>query len=203
MFQETTITTLVNRLGWGETEAPEFFGKLKDINKTSASGLVLQNYHSMVTIENFYFNHPQKDIADTLLNNALLQLRDNVVREILTDVFVLDSRADSTKDYSVEVDSLAPTGFFDNAIGYCHAVKFIEKILHSVRSNRNETINKNNFQTLKQELQGYYNNDGTLVMRGLVHKCAAARSAIKEKFYLDTGTVDPDEVVINDITDKW
>lgn len=197
MFTESNIQTLIDRLGWSENESDNYMTRISSDNLVKDSGLTLNSFHKLVTVENIYHCHPQVDMSISKLNAYLKELLDNVVREILNDVFVMDYRADVTEDYSSTIANCASAGVFDNAIGYCHAVKVLELISSNVRSNRVERLNVDSFQMLKSELEGYRNPEGRLISRGVVFKCKDARENVKAKFY---GT---DESRILDATYQW
>lgn len=195
MFIESDITLMIDRLGWSENENLLYVDKLDDDNKMRSSGLTLNGFHRLVTVENVFNTQPNEQITNLELNSLLREVLDNVCREILLDVFVNDSRSKNT--YSGTISDLISAGLFDNCIGYCHAVKILEIITSSVRSNRIEVITKANYAYIMGELKGRSTKEGVLVAKGLLHYCQEAREDIKNNIYGYSG------VVIKDATGEW
>ncbi|QQO97044.1 hypothetical protein Nekkels1_42 [Cellulophaga phage Nekkels_1] len=197
MFLESNITSLRNRLGWSSLEKAEYADKLNATNLIKESGLTLNNFHNLVTLENIYKCFSEFEMEDDKFNDVLTELLDNVVIEILTDVFVTDSRSVMNKDYTSVITSCADTGIFDKSIGYCHAIKVLELILSSVRSNRIETIASENAAQIQSMIKGSYSQSGLLVVDGLIHKCKNEREEIKSKIFSVRGST------IYDATNHW
>lgn len=197
MFDQTAIQSLVDRLGWSVNESSVYAAKLDAANKLTNSQLLLNDYNGLITVENVYYTHPERDIQDAELNAYLLELRTSVVIEILTDVFVLDPRTE-VKDYSATILEKVGSGLFDKAIGYCHAVKCVQKMATTVRSNRIEVIGAMKYGNLVSELKGSFTDDGILVAEGLIAKCKKSRQQIKDSFFGDTSNI-----IIQDITGLW
>lgn len=181
MFSESNIQELKTRLGWSKNEKLEYVNKLNNDNTTSDSGLTLNYFHKLVTVENIYACHPISNLSDTKLNTYLDELLDNVIREILTDIFVLDSKADSGKDYTSTISEMVGTGLFDTCIGYCHSVKVLELYVSSIRSNRIESILDHDYSQLMGELKGFSTKDGVLISKGILSYCEDSRDIIREK----------------------
>ena len=197
MFEESNIQEMVDRLGWSENENLLYVAKINDENKIKVSGLTLNNYHKLVTLENIHQCQPDDNIDSLGFNSYLKEILDNVCREILTDVFVMDSRAEKNKDYSGTISEMISAGYFDKCIGYCHAVKIVEVLASTVRSNRIETIAGYKYSSLMGELKGFSTTEGVLVSKGLLHYCESSRKEIKDNFHGFSGAV------ICDATNEW
>lgn len=195
MFLDSDITLMIDRLGWSEYENLLYVDKLDDDNKRKDSGLTLNGFHKMVTLENVFNSQPNERITDTGFNAYLREILDNVIRDILMDIYVTDSRSNENTT-SIDTE-LIGTGLFDNCIGYCHAVKILELFTSSVRSNRIETISKSNYSFIMGELKGHSTKEGKLVSKGLLHYCQEARETVKRQVYGVSGAY------ICDATDQW
>lgn len=198
MFQESEIALLRDRLGWSEFEKEEYAGKLDATNLTKTSGRTLNSFHSLVTIENIYNCVSEKDISDADFNAVIKETLDNVIIDVLTDVFVSDSRSNPLTDNASIIAKYSSTGLFDNAIGVCHAIKVLELILSSVRSNRIELETKENAALIQSYIKGNYTQEGKLLVDGLIHKCAHSRELIKSKIH-GIGS----KSIIYDATNNW
>lgn len=197
MFSENNIQDIKDRLGWSEFEKVLYVDKLSTANLSKTSGLTLNNFHKLVTIENVFMCQPDRGITDDRFNDYLEELLENVIREILTEVFVLDSRAMKNKDYSTVISEMANGGIFDRCVGYCHAVKVLELFTSTTRSNRVETIAGHNYANLMSELKGYSTKDGVLVSKGLLSYCEENRQILADYHYGSSGTM------IYDATNCW
>lgn len=195
MFLESDIALLKDRLGWSEYENPLYVSKLNDGNRKKDSGLTLNGFHKLVTLENIHNSQPNPKMNDFDFNSYLDEILDNVLREILVDVFVEDPI--EQENMTSTIAESAGTGLFDNCIGYCHSVKVLELFTASVRSNRIETISKSNYSFIMGELKGRYSKDGVLVSKGLIHYCNESRKRIKKILNCYSGAV------IQDATDQW
>lgn len=198
MFQESDKILLRDRLGWSEFEQEVYAQKLDATNLNKTSGFTLNSFHGLVTLENVYNCISDSNITDNRFNSVLTEMLDNVVLDILTDVFVSDSRSKTLEDSSSLIVQYGETGLFDKAIGYCHAIKVLELILSSVRSNRIELITKENAAQIHSIISGIYNSQGKLIIDGLVHKCSGQRELIKSKIFGFSSNT-----IIYDATNEW
>ena len=150
-------------------------------------------------IENVFKLIPESNISDVRLNGFLTEMLDTTIIEILNDVFITDSRSAGNKDNASLVVKYGETGLFDNAIGYCHAIKVIELILSSNRSNREEILAKTSVGQIQAILKGTYTTEGKKLVDGLIHKCSGAREEIKTILYGSS----KGDAVICDGTNEW
>ena len=197
MFNESNIQELKDRLGWSEYENLVYANKLNSDSKKKDSGLTLNSFHKLVTAENVFYCQPNKDIIDIDFNAYLDEMLENVIRDILTDVFILDSRAIKKSDNTAIISAMCDGGVFDKCIGYCHAVKVLELFTATTRSNRIETIAGHNYANLMSELKGYSTKDGVLVSKGLLSYCEENRQMLADYHYGSSGTM------IYDATNCW
>ena len=196
MFNESVIQPLIDRLGWSEFENETYVIKLNEGNKKKDSGLVLNSFHGMVTLQGIHECMPIDNPSDVEFNNFLNEILDNTIREILTDVYVTDERSKNI-DYTEAIANSTASGVFDNCIGYCHAVKVLQVLVSSLQSNRTERRNKNTYSELSIELKGLTDMRGVLVSKGLIHHCMEQRNYLKLKAF------EISDIVIEDGTNHW
>ena len=197
MYTESNINELKDRLGWSEFEKELYVEKLDTANLSKTSGLTLNSFHKLVTIENIFHCQPNKNISDADFNSYLDEILDNVIRSILNYVFLYDSRAIKGTDNTAIISAMCDGGVFDECIGYCHAVKVLELFTSSVRSNRIESITGHNYAIIMSELKGASTKDGVLVAKGILSYCEDSRKSLADYHYgySETG--------IYDATNEW
>lgn len=165
MYTQEAIDTLISRIGWPYN--PDLPVAVSEENKTSDSGKYFNFYHPLATVENIY------DAADTInmdveeFNNFIAALRSQAVLKVLSDILDKHQDYDNSVDYSSTIDLRSI--LFDDAIGYCVAIKAIEMFISSKRSNLTERNAKMAYNTLKIELEGAKNDSGHFVAKGLLY----------------------------------
>ncbi len=122
---------LVTRIGWRDDKTVPSF-TLSAANLTSDSGRVFQGEHSAVTLQNVRDCQPIDSIIEADFNTYLEDVREQIVIQVLSDVFEKDFINDKLFDFF-------PTGF-DNLISLRMVIWVSELIMSSVRSNRIERI---------------------------------------------------------------
>lgn len=196
MFSDSVIQPLIDRLGWSELDNHKFVGKLNDESKTRKSGITLNSFHGLVSLEAVHDCMSMECPTRDEFNAFLKELLQNTILEILNDIYITDDRSKNI-DYSAAISLATDSGMFDNCIGYCHAAKVLQLLASSIRSNRNERLSKDVYAEYVIELKGLTDARGTLVSKGLMHKCAENRKLLKEKAHCV-----PDSVV-EDATNHW
>lgn len=141
---------LKNRVGFRKPIDGSFEALDAD-NVQSDSGLIFQDAHSLVTIENIKDLQPIIDIDDTKFNTYLKNLRESNVLEVLNDVF----QGESNIDQSI-ID--ADLSVFDKAIYLRMVLKVGELTLSSTRINDAKRLTKEVLGQLRLDLNG--SNDG-------------------------------------------
>ena len=96
---------------------------------------------------------------------------------------VLDSHQDYVLNDSYDAIITQNVSLFDNAIGYKVAIMVIEMFMSTKRSNIVERNAKLSVSNLKLELEGYRNDSGVLVAKGLVHKFENAIKTAQKKIF--------------------
>lgn len=138
---------LVNRIGWLNSVDSPFV--VDAMNQTTESGRNFQDEHPMVKLSTIKAVM-SKDPADALEFNAFLgELRRRCVLLVIADIFeVHDLQDDLLEDR---------TGILDNAILKRMALLVGETILSSTRSNRTESMTKEQMQNIFYEINGNAN----------------------------------------------
>ncbi len=162
----------------------------------------------MAIVENVFDTMPNRDADNDALKAYLDELKDQAVRSVLSKVFDNNERASikvsaygrrvdvSWTDYSAMIISRASV--LDDAVGYQQACNVLELMLSTARSNTTERTGKD-YQTLKVELEGFTNEGGHLVSRGLFYKLnGAIISAIDILF-----PVDKPKNILRNASNKW
>lgn len=176
MYNNTSIETLIKRIGWQQPVPPTTL-VLSSENGESTSGRYFNAFNPMVTIESVAASIINKDADNDAVNELLAQLRKEGVMQVLSDVYNLNTRATAyitnnvisinyLSDYSgVIIDK---SQYFDEAIGFSVAVKTLQLLIATVRSNRQTVSNKFDYEQLMQYLEGSYTVQGQLMSEGLL-----------------------------------
>lgn len=165
MYNEQSIVSLVTRIGWEKPLDTAFAIELGEEVLTADSERKVNSFHQLVTVENVYAAVQEIDMEVVEFNDFLSSLRRQSVLEVLTAIFDKNEQYIETVDYSELI--LARPRLFDDAIGYCVAIKALELFIASSRNNLLERNAKLSFQNLKLELNGIRNDSGAFVAKGL------------------------------------
>lgn len=183
MYDNTSIQVLVDRVGWALPIPPSTI-VLTSENTKSDSGRYFDAFHKMCIVENVFDVQPNHNISNTDFNVYLYGLKKAATMKVLSAIFDLNERANlsvatsglrvdiSNTDYSQMITTRA--SIFDDCLGYQMACDVLEMILLTTRSNQTESISKYNYQQLKLELDGFTNEGGHLVSKGLHFKLNAS-----------------------------
>lgn len=183
MYDNTSIQVLVDRVGWALPIPPSTI-VLTSENTKSDSGRYYDAFHKMTIVENVFDVQPNHNISNTDFNLYLYGLKKAATMKVLSAIFDLNERANlsiatngrrvdtSSTDYSQMITTRA--SIFDDCLGYQMACDVLEMILLTTRSNQTESISKYNYQQLKLELDGFTNEGGHLVSKGLHFKLNAS-----------------------------
>lgn len=176
MYNDTSIEELIKRIGWQQPVPPTTL-VLSSENGESTSGRYFNAFNPMVTIESVAASIINKDADNDAVNELLVQLRKEGVMQVLSDVYNLNTRATAyitnnvtsvnyLTDYSGVI--IAKSQYFDEAIGYSVAVKTLQLLIATIRSNRQTTSIKADYEQLMQYLEGSYTVQGQLISEGLL-----------------------------------
>ena len=181
MYSEEIIQSLTERIGFGSPQEDSFTLQISEAIQIGASGRIFKSFHSLVTLENIIAAienlQPTAEEFEAILN----ELKKGAVLEVLS--LVLDSHQDYINDDSYDATITQNISLFDNAIGYKVAIMVIEMFMSTKRNNIVERNAKLSVSNLKLELEGYRNDSGVLVAKGLVHKFENAIKTAQKKIF--------------------
>jgi hypothetical protein len=172
MYSELSISTLESRIGFGEALETDFGPTINEEVLSATSERKVNSFHQLVTLENIYAAVPEINMEAVKFNGLLISLKKQCVMEVLTSVFDQNESYDPLIDYSETI--ISRPRMFDDAIGYCIAVKMLELFISCTRSNLAERSAKLSFQSLKLELEGVRNDGGFYVATGIKYELKSA-----------------------------
>ena len=181
MYSEEIIQSLTERIGFGSPQEDSFVLEISEAIQNGASGRFFKSFHSLVTVENIIAAIEKQNINTEEFEDLLNEYRKGASLEVLT--LILDEHPDyiTTDSYDNVITQNAK--LFDNAIGYKLAIMVIEMFMTTKRSNIVERNAKLSSSNLKLELEGYRNDTGFLVAKGLVHKFENAIKKAQNKLF--------------------
>jgi hypothetical protein len=194
MYSEEIISTLTERIGFGTPNEEGFPIELEEANSIGSSGRLFSSFHSLVTIENIHAAVQNADIEEGPFNDILENYRKAAVLEVVPLIMDKNDAYDNAVDYSTVMQQNII--LFDDAIGYKVAMMVLEMFMASSRSNLLERNAKFSVSNLKLELEGYKNETGVLVAKGLVQKFE--RSIVKA-----SNKIFPRVIEIKDASSNW
>lgn len=187
MYNEQSIVSLVTRIGWEKPLDTAFAIEIDEEVLSADSERKVNSFHQLVTVENVYAAVQEIDMEVVAFNDFLSSLRRQSVLEVLTAIFDKNEQYIETVDYSELI--LARPRLFDDAIGYCIAIKALELFISSSRSNLLERNAKLSFQNLKIELEGVRNDGGFFVAKGIIYKMERAIQKAQNILFPKNATV--------------
>ena len=189
MYSQLIITSLVQRIGFGSPQEDGFNLVIDEAIRNGVSGREFKNFHALVTIENIYATVDKVNESEDNFNAILDGFRKSAVLEILP--LILDKHIDY--DYLTDYDKTIEQAYtlFDDAIGYNVAIMVLEMFMSTGRSNISERNSKLSISNLKLEIEGYRNEAGALVAKGLTHKLSNAIIEARYKIF-------PYKVIVQD-----
>lgn len=187
MYNEQSIAALETRIGWEKPLDTEFAITIDEEVLLADSERKVNSFHQLVTVENVYAAVQEIDMEAEDFNGFLSSIRKQSVLEVLTAIFDKNEQYIEETDYSALI--LARPRLFDDAIGYCIAVKMLELFISSSRSNLLERNAKLSFQNLKIELEGVRNDGGFFVAKGIIYKMERAIQKAQNILFPKNATV--------------
>lgn len=181
MYSEEIIQSLTERIGFGSPQEDSFVLSLNEAIQIGASGRFFKSFHSLVTLENIIAAIEKQNINAEEFEALLNEYRKGAVLDVLS--LILDSHQDYISNDSYDAIITQNVSLFDNAIGYKVAIMVIEMFMSTKRSNIVERNAKLSVSNLKLELEGYRNDSGVLVAKGLVHKFENAIKTAQKKIF--------------------
>ena len=192
LYNETTIQSLIDRIGWFEAIQPSAI-TLDPSNSESESGRFFNSFHQLCTIENVNSCIPNPGADNTALNDFLYKMKRDSVLEVLSGVFdnnplayratqEIDGKTVTSLGYRAEYNDVVAQkiSIFDNAIGYSMAVRCLQLFLTTNRSNRDKKVIDLSYDQMKLELEGFFNEYGKLIAQGSFQKYQHAVDLIIE-----------------------
>jgi hypothetical protein len=172
MYSELSIASLVTRIGWEKPLDTAFAIEIDEEVLSADSERKVNSFHQLVTIENVYAAVPEIDMEVVSFNDFLSSVIKQSVMEVLTAVFDQHTSYDEVVDYSQII--ISRPRLFDDAIGYCIAIKMLELFISSGRKNLSDRNAKLSFQSLKLDLEGVRNDGGFYVAKGIKYELKSA-----------------------------
>jgi hypothetical protein len=189
MYSQQIIQSLTERIGFGLPVEDGFALNISDAVQNGTSGRFFKSFHSLVTVENIIAGIENSQPTEQEFEAVLNGYRQAAVLEVLN--VIMDQSLDYVASDSYDALITENVVLFDNAIGYKVAMMVIEMFMTTKRSNIVDRNAKLAVSNLKLELEGYRNDSGVLVAKGLVHKFENAVKLAKNKLF-------PFKVVVND-----
>lgn len=186
MYFATAIEALVDRISWSKALEPDY-PEIDDNNLSGESGRNFQSFHQLVTVENIYDAVPEVDMEENIFNEVLSSIRLQSVLSILPAIMDKNIKYDASFDYTQTIIDNAV--LFDDAIGYKAALMVLEMFISTKRSNLAERNTKLSVNNLKLEIEGFRNENGVLVAKGISQKL---ENAIKKA----TNKIFPLEIIV-------
>lgn len=176
MYSVLARQTLEDRIGWSNPIPPNTNIVLTVGSTLSTSGRFFDSFHKLCIVENIWKSIVNVDIENASFNAELLKLRKETVSEVLNKIFDTNpfayakenpnwSNPNYKTDYSDVI--LEKQSLFDDCIGYAMAVRCLQLILSTTRSNIPERKNAEFYQIVKTELEGVVNENGILIANGI------------------------------------
>ena len=181
MYSEEIIQSLTERIGFGSPQEDSFTLTISEAIQNGASGRIFKSFHSLVTLENIIEAIEKREPTAEQFEAILNEYRKGAVLEVLS--LIMDQHPDYIAKDSYDAVITENNILFDNAIGYKVAIMVIEMFMSTKRSNIVERNAKLSVSNLKLELEGYRNDSGVLVAKGLVHKFENAIKTAQKKIF--------------------
>ena len=181
MYTPESISYLTTRISWAEAQESSFVIDLNDSNMTGTSGRSFQAFHQLVTVENIYAAITDTSASSESFNALLSEIRKQSVLQIIPLVMDKHQDYDDSVDYSDVLISKAV--LFDDAIGYQVAKSVLELFMSTKRSNLSERNSKLAMSNLKLEVEGFRNESGILIAKGVAQKLEKAIKDASKKIF--------------------
>lgn len=192
MYSEEVKNILFNRIGWCESSNDAVLVVVDSDNQTSESGRFIRGFHQLCSVDNIYSSVSVVNMEAVEFNALLSSIRKESVEEVITNVFDLHPLYLPATDYS-SIISQRPR-IFDDAIGYCMAIKILEMFVSTNRKNFVERNAKLSFQSLKIELEGAKNAEGHQVVIGIKAEKHKAIQQAQKIIFPDPYIIDGDSL---------
>ncbi|RRJ91524.1 hypothetical protein EG240_05830 [Paenimyroides tangerinum] len=181
MYSESSKILISKRVGWSVPTDSLFSVEISEDNQTATSGRYVNSFHQLATVENLFFTIDENKTGESEFNKTLYSMLKEASIEVLNKVLDQHKDYDFDKDYDSEIEKYQ--SLFDEPLGYLLAIKSIELLVSSNRSNAVERNSKLSFQMLKMELEGVKNDNGHCISEGLNSKFYTALKNAQKKIF--------------------
>ena len=181
MYSESSKILISKRVGWSVPTDSLFSVEISEDNQTATSGRYVNSFHQLATVENLFFTIDENKTGEYEFNKTLYSMLKEASIEVLNKVLDQHKDYDFDKDYDSEIEKYQ--SLFDEPLGYLLAIKSIELLVSSNRSNAVERNSKLSFQMLKMELEGVKNDNGHCISEGLNSKFYTALKNAQKKIF--------------------
>lgn len=164
MYSSESISSLVNRIGFGVTPA-NFPINVDDEHQTGTSGRTFSYFHKLVNLENLYKTVSDKNMSESDFNAYLAQLKYDSAKAVLSEILNKNIAYLDSFDYSDTI--ISRPELFEDAFGYSVAISAIEQFISTTRINAEERNSKFAYNILKMDIEGLTDEDGYLRAKGL------------------------------------
>jgi hypothetical protein len=176
MYNGTSIQLLTDRIGWADAVPPTSI-VVDAGNMTSTSERYFNSFHQLVTVENVLDCVSNLKIEGADLNAYLAKMRKDSVLEVLNKLFNTNELANYERTEDKISLNYNASGYdaliaerqtvFDEAIGYAMAVRALQLLITSERSNSTQRSIKSSYEFLKSELEGIKDAHGNIIAKGV------------------------------------
>lgn len=182
MYSQEAIEALYTRVGWRDSQDPSFTLEVTTDNLQSDSGLTLDSFHKLVTVENVNAAIVDANVNAEDFNEILSEIRKQAVLTVVPLILDYNAQYVEDTDYSGDIETYVM--LFDQAIGYQAALMALELFMSSSRSNLLERNSKLAINNLKLEVEGFVSETtGRLMAKGISQKLnMAVRKAANKIF---------------------
>jgi len=191
MYFAAAIEALVDRISWNKAMEPDY-PVLDEANMTGESGRNFQSFHQLVTVENIYDAVSEVEMETDAFNAVLKGIREQAVLAIIPEIMDKNSLYKTSEDYTETIIDNAV--LFDDAIGYRTAITVLELFMTTKRSNLAERNAKLSVSNLKLEIEGFRNDNGVLVAKGITQKLEKAIRTATRKIFPREITVTSEQI---------
>lgn len=179
MYSDSSIQALESRIGFGKPS--DGLPSIADTLQNGESGRTVPYFHSLATLTNIYNTVEKANMSQSELEAKLTEIRKESARSVLTEVLNKNKKYQHDFDYDDTITNNLE--LFDDAIGYTMAIKVLEQILSTTRSNDDERKAKLSYSQLMVQLNGLTDDNGKVLAKGLRREqYYAIKSATKKIF---------------------
>jgi len=202
MYNNSSIDTLKNRVGWFAPVQPTDLVITVE-NELSDSGLFVNSFHALATVEKVWWSIENPDVEQDTLNEVLAKIKVDAATDVLLKVYDLNIRAKYKFNNLIEslnyleyyTESIVlNVNAFTEVIGLSMAIKCLELLRLTTRSNKTTNSFKLTDADFFEALHGAYTKEGVSLTKGLY---AQYREAVSNLIDVLFPTKIPDGATLN------